>query len=596
MGALLGCGGLLVTGCVSMPDNGGVEPVDVSAKQPQMRVFAVPPREGAPPSEIIEGFLEALSSDDPQYSTARKYLTKKADQRWRPGLSTTVLADGPNTDHDRASRDSDGRGFTYALAGRRVATVNEQHAYQPEEGAYSETMHLTRQKNDQWRIDRLPAGVVLGESDFQRSYQGVNKYYFAARSSSDGSATHEPRLVADPVYMRRWSDPVTETVRSLLEGPTNWLNPVVVSRFPTGTALKKGTKALAPDDRNRLRVPLNERADRVSPSQCSRMAAQLFFTLKDVIPSGVEQVEFQNANGEALCALNADEAEAISPHRTADSPSYQYFIDVEHRLVRLPKTEGAPEPVPGALGSGEQELSTAAVSRDEDRAAGVSAGGRMLFVGPLLPGGALQETKVRSAGKGEAENRLTAPSWDGRGDLWVADRDPDNPRLLWLGQGEGEPVEVKVAGLGGGRVTSVRVTADGVRVALLVEKEGRTSLRIGRVERAGTAEHPEVAIRELRKAAPQMEEVTAISWAGGSRLVVAGKESGGVQQVRYVQSDGSESSGTALPGLTAVTGIAASEDDRLPLVASSEDGIVRLPSGANWRTVVKDGSAPVYPG
>jgi hypothetical protein len=45
-----------------------------------------------------------------------------------------------------------------------------------------------------------------------------------------------------------------------------------------------------------------------------------------------------------------------------------------------------------------------------------------------------------------------------------------------------------------------------------------------------------------------------------------------------------------------VKSIAASQDDRLPLVAYSEDGIVRLPSGAQWQKVVKDGSAPVYPG
>ena len=39
---------------------------------------------------------------------------------------------------------------------------------------------------------------------------------------------------------------MTQTVASLLDGPTNWLKPVVVSRFPTGTALQKGVRTLAP--------------------------------------------------------------------------------------------------------------------------------------------------------------------------------------------------------------------------------------------------------------------------------------------------------------------------------------------------------------
>ena len=52
-----------------------------------------------------------------------------------------------------------------------------------------------------------------------------------------------------------------------------------------------------------------------------------------------------------------------------------------------------------------------------------------------------------------------------------------------------------------------------------------------------------------------------------------------------------------LPGLNRVKAVAASDDESRPLVAYSEDdGIVRLPAGANWQTMVKDGSSPVYPG
>ncbi len=65
----------------------------------------------------------------------------------------------------------------------------------------------------------------------------------------------------------------------------------------------------------------------------------------------------------------------------------------------------------------------------------------------------------------------------------------------------------------------------------------------------------------------------------------------------YVQVDGSTPVGSAPAALTGVKGIAASEDERLPLVAySEEDGIVRLLSGSKWQKLVKDGSAPVYPG
>ncbi len=165
-----------------------------------------------------------------------------------------------------------------------------------------------------------------------------------------------------------------------------------------------------------------------------------------------------------------------------------------------------------------------------------------------------------------------------------------------LREGAGEPLEVTAPGLDG-RVEALRVAADGVRIALIVEKNGKRSLFLGRIERdADASGETAVSIVELRSATPQLEEVTAMSWAGDSRLVVVGRESRGVQQMRYVQVDGSMPDGPQPAALTGVRDIAASEDEQLPLVAHSEDGIVRLSSGSQWQKVVTEGSAPVYPG
>ncbi|MCX5558163.1 LpqB family beta-propeller domain-containing protein [Streptomyces sp. NBC_00038] len=601
VGAYVGCGALLLAGCASMPDRGDLRDVESTPRaDSQVRVFAVPPREDAQPAEIVRGFLEALTSDDPQYETAFKYLAATARKTWDPYRSTAVLADGPNTElvHS-ASREGDEDGFLYQLSGRKVATVDAQHAYAPDSGSYTASVHLIQQKDKQWRIDGLPPGVVMGKSDFERNYESVNKYYFASDVSSgtDGQGGLL-RTVADPVYVRGEVDPMTEMVRTLLEGPTSWLDPVVTSSFPSGTELKKGVKSLSPDDRNWVTVPLNSKADRVGEAQCNKMAAQLLFTLQDLTPTGVEEVELQKSDGSQLCAVDADGAETVASHGTGQAPVYQYFIDAKQRLVRMPSGNGDkdPEPVPGALGEGDTKLRAAAVSRDEDIAAGVSTDGSSLYVGSLVSGSSLGEAVLHSEGK-TADDRLTTPSWDGRGDLWVADRDTKKPRLLLLEKGAGEPLVVSAPGLDG-RIDAVRVAADGVRIALIVEKDGKSSLQIGRIERdTKSGERPVVSILELRAAAPQLEEVTAMSWAGDSRLVVVGREEGGVQQMGYVQVDGSTPVGTAPSALTGVKEIAASEDERLPLVAhSEEDGIVRLSSGEQWQKVVKDGTAPVYPG
>lgn len=618
---VLGCGSLLVSGCASMPSSGDVHSVSASQRaDSQVQVYAVPPRPGAEPNEIVAGFLEAMTSDDPQFAMARQYLTAAAAKDWQAN-QVTVLAEGPDPQPNRSGdRGTDSNGFTFTVSGKPVAVVDKQRAYQPAkpQDTYSQTIHLVRQSGPdgtgrEWRIDALPEGLLLGQSDFQRIYRSVNKYYFAAG---------QDRLVADPVYVRQRTDPetqmnlVTQTVQSVLDGPTNWLKPVVTSKFPSGTALKSDTKSLALDDRNALKVPLNERASNVGEALCKRMAAQLLFTLRDLTTTRIGQVELDRANGSQLCVLSGDQAETYAPDRNSTSPG-QYFVDAGGHVERMradasgsdssggstDSSDGSDasvvtEPVQGPFGKGEQQVRTVAVSRDEKRAAGVSADGKSLLVAPLAAGGELVHTPVTSDDKDAKNGGLSAPSWDGRGDLWVADRNPSKSRLLRLAQGTGEPETVDVAGLNGAQIQQVRMSADGVRVALLVSEGGHTTLRIGRVERTGDGDKSVVSVVELRPGAPQMEDVTAVSWAGRSRLVVVGKEIGGVsQQLRYVQTDGSTSAAGTLPSVNKLTDIAATDDDRMPLVAhSQEDGIVRLPPGANWRTAVKKGSAPTYPG
>ncbi|GHD99747.1 LpqB family beta-propeller domain-containing protein [Streptomyces alanosinicus] len=589
-------GAVLLAGCASMPDSGDLKNVESTPRQDTgVRVFAVPPAEGAGPAEIMQGFLEALTSDDPGYDTARKYLTSDAASTWRPDRSTTVLAGGPSIEPGcRAGGSPDlPSSITCVLAGSRVATVDGQQAYQPTGGSFRRKVHLTRNPKDgQWRIDKLPDGVVMGKSDFQRNYTSVDKYYFA--SDTVVRSTGQPVAVADPVFVRSKVDPMTQMVRSLLAGPSGWLDPVVRSGFPMGTALQKDVSGLAPDDQNKLTVPLNLKDSQVKATSCTEMATQVLFTLRNLAPT-LESVELQGVGGHRLCDLSEERAESAAWHGSAKSPDNLYYLDGKHRLVRMPtgSTNTDALAVPGPLGEGAKALESVAVSRDEHSAAGVGDQGRSLYMTSLTTGASLGGALVTSQGP-TAHDRLTTPSWDARGDLWVADRDPQRARLYILRQGATKAEQVAVPDLPG-QITDARVAGDGVRIALVVEKDDKQSLLIGRVQHGdGTGQG--MSVVDLRSAAPDLEQVTALSWAGDSRLLVVGREQGGVLQMRYVQVDGSTLDGPTPGGLPGVKAIAASEDERVPLVAYSDDGIVRLPSGAQWQKVDKDGTAPVYPG
>ncbi|MEV8533567.1 LpqB family beta-propeller domain-containing protein [Streptomyces sp. NPDC051211] len=595
-GALaLGGAGLLLAGCASMPTHGEVRAVSHSqGADSQVRVYGVPPAANASPSEIVGGFLEAMTSDDPQLSTARQYLTTEAAKTWKPGSGITVLSAGLGRSPDKPGKhQKEPEAPRFKLSGNKVATVDERSAYHPETGGvqFEQYLELVRQGNE-WRISSLPDGLVLSESDFQRIFMPVNKYYFASGT-----------LVADPVYVRQRTDPdsrmdkMTQTVQSLLDGPSKWLGPVVTSSFPTGTALKDGTKSLSYDAQNTLRVPLNDKVDNVTEPQCQKMATQLMYTVRDLTSSRLARVELVRPDKSVLCGV--DESVAATIANRVPSPRHEYYIE-GHKLlsVDLPSD---PEhsferavPVGGPLSSAPQlKVGTAAVAYEEKRAGVVSEDGHNLYVVSLTTAGPLPAPLLTS----RVKDGLSAPSWDGRGDLWVADRDPQHPVLWRVPAGTGTPQKVEVAGLDGRRIEALRVSSDGVRIALLFSKDGRKNLYIGRVERPeGAADAGRVSVRELRPAAPQMADVTAMSWAPRGRLLVVGRESGGVMQARYMQADGSMVAGS-LPGATGLSEVAASEDEKKPVVAySSDDGIVWLPPGAQWLTVSAAGSSPVYPG
>ncbi|MBW1603257.1 hypothetical protein JJV70_14335 [Streptomyces sp. JJ66] len=609
VGALLTASLMLLTGCAAMPSSGDVQPIEGQRRteaDAHVRVFGVPPEPGEHPLQIVRGFLEATTSDESEYETARKYLTESTAKEWDPFAGTTVVSGGPEVPAGGALPGNGGEGYTVEVTGKQIALVDGKNAYAPRDDGFLATFRLVKQSG-QWRIDQLPDGLVLGEADFERIYRSVNTYYFAALGPEAGDVRGGRNvLVSDPVYLRRHVDPVTETVRALLQGPTDWLRPVVTSAFPTGVHLAS-RQQLALDDSGGLDVELagveEKKPLRVEHTQCARMASQLLHTVDHQSSTRVKHVTLRDAGGSELCGLGREAAQEYAPGllgglpASAAAASSSYYLDQDRRLVELSEDEKTGAPVAGPFGTGRLPMRHIAVSRDEKTTAGVSLDGGKLYVAPLEKGTSFGQPSVSSAGKSENGERLTGPSWDGLGDLWVADQNPDEPRLLRLRAGTGTPQEVRVRGLGDGRVQALKVAADGVRIALLVRAGDRTTLQLGRVERERAADgEPSATVTGLRDIAPQLENVVAVSWAGGSRLVVVGKEFGGVQQVRVMSTDGSPGTPAKLPGVNEIESIAATEDETKPLLADSAEGIVRLPPDGDWLQVAEEGHAPVYPG
>lgn len=590
---------LLLAGCASMPGSGEVRKADdgeTAGADAQVQVFGIPPQPGETPSEIVSGFLEATTSGEPDFDTAKKYLATGFRKQWDPLARITVLSDRRN--EVGADTDPDATTATVGVNGNMAAVVDTKHAYEPAHGDFRTQVHLVRQHGE-WRIDRLDDGLVLSASDFKRIYHSVNLYYFADLGADANRTDGAPRqtLVADPVYLRQQSpDALASTVTALLGGPTKWLAPAATSAAPRGTKLysQKQGQSVTLDDSQSLKVRLGTAADKLHGEQCTRLAAQLFATVQGQSSVRLKSVEVLRADGSSACEQSSAEAQSYGPGNLVGASGERYFIGAEHQLYELPADGGTKAtPVLGAFGSSKTaDLGSVAVRRDERMAAGVKRNGRHLVVGSL-DGGEARTSSLVSAAK-NPKNGLSAPSWDGFGDLWVADRNPAVSKLYVVPDGTGEPAEVTVPQLNG-RIESLRVSSDGTRIALVVDEAGTPTLQLGLIKRGGSPAQPNFTVEDLRDLTAG-QSVSSMSWAGPSRLVVLGSDEGsGGQQIQYVSTDGSAVP-AQLGSIGEAVSVAASEDPSRPLMASYGGSVYWLPTDLSWKKVTPKGDSPVYPG
>jgi hypothetical protein len=585
---------VLLAGCAAMPDSGEVSEVNAAEhgddQNLQVRVFPVHPQKGLDPQELLQNFLDATVGDEAGYTTAKEYLTDDEARRWNPEAKVVVLTGNPRV---RLGATTDNRAQVL-VEGSGVAELDGHKTYRPEKNDFRAAFTFQKVKGE-WRISHLPDGLIVNETNFDNVYERVNRYYYAAADPSRPSAEH-PVLVPDPIYLRRRIDPLTEAAKAVAAGPSGWLAPAVTSAFNGVTVL---SQQASPDDSRNIRVKVSSPDLQEHRVTCREMAVQLLSTFADQANGSVGRVSVLDRQGRTGCEADLQQVRAY----TAASAGGLYYQDsTTWRLMRLVSEDGtvggtpAPgsNPVAGPLGEPRQQprMGAIAVRRDGELAAAVSQNGRTLYEAALSPGAKLEPTGVAS----QADQGLSEPTWDSHGDLWIADRNPAAPRVLMLRGTHAYPVTVE--GLGGRTVQGLKISSDGTRVALLLaDAKGVHTVEMGLVRHFGAATEPQAVISGLRPVAPQLVDVTAVSWADTDQLLILGREAEGVKHPQLVGVDGSHSDDTTLQAPEGETRVAASEDPKSAVYADSQDHkIYRLEANGQWRAVARNAMAPVYPG
>ena len=556
---LTGCGSLPASLMAQVPTTGPIQQgaqVNLDRKDQFIRVIARSPRDGMTPTQIVQGFLDASASFDGDHAVAREYLTGSANSRWLPGLQVSVY-DGA------AVVTSSGSSVT--LTASQTGRIDEIGRYvvaspgQDLRGSFQ----LVRD-GTQWRIDRLPQGLLLSASDVDRAYRSFAVYFF---NPSFSALVPDARMI--PVLGPGQG---TTLVRYLLDGPSDWLAPAVRTGFPDGVGLNIES---VPIDGGVARVDLKSSVLLADDGTREALSQQLVWTLGQL--SDVTSVEI-TAGGQQLVVPGVSSPQPVdawpkvNPDALPDNSSG--YVARSRSVVRLVTTTD--RAVPGDAGSGAVSFLRFAIDRLSTAVAGIDADG-------TLWRGAIAEDAPLLALIGD--EALAAPVFDADGNIWVVNALTGLTRVDRIGR----RAEVDVAGLPAESSLLAAVPSrDGTRCALIVQQGVRTALYVGVIVRSNVG--APMTIADPIRVETRLTEAISVGWAGANSLLVIGSD--GAESLQVFDLNLARGSIIGIGAPEAPVMVAAAPG--LPALVGAADGWIYEYVGSNWRKRTS-GTSPAYP-
>jgi hypothetical protein len=575
----------LVAGCAGIPTSGPVHQagqLNGVGDEPFTRIVAAGPAEGADPDAILTGFLAASASFDDDHAVARQFLTANASRTWSPTERVVVYqpVTGPPGPFS-------GGKDAFHFSAPQVGMLTAQGAYTGSPGGTVVTADFTLTKVDgQWRIDKLPPGLLLTTNDLTRAYQSYDIYFpNAARDV----------LVPDEVLLPRGPGVSTSLVRAVLQGPTPWLSKAVRTAVPTGTHLVVDS---VPVSDGVAQVDLTGPAASISRSEAQAMSAQIVWTLRQL--GGVTGVRI-TVDGVPLRVPGVGDLQGIGEWQSydpdggmADAKGYA-VSDKGRAVVVSDQAQGSLLPVRGPLGDGSITSALVVPSYDGTTLAALDPDRRRLIVAGMTSGA---KADVVLTG-----TRLTAPSWDRQGDLFVVNTAGPTANAWMVPAGTTQPRRVTIDASGlphGSTITTLRVSRDGTRVALVVSSKGIGQAYLGLLHRSGDG----VALSGFRTmttgndATGGSGSVVDVAWATADRLLLltrSGPDRAAISQAGLVDLNGTDvlGYGTLPDGVMAAV---AAAPGHFILSSDTAGSVWRYNNGiGSWRRL-GNGVLPAYPG
>jgi hypothetical protein len=437
-------------GCVTLPESGPVVDAGDTSNEDSAAGETYdppPPQEGDSATDIVGGFLDAMTATPIQQKPAREFLTTDGQAAWNPGLETITY---PGTLTPRGESR-----VTVTLTD--ADHLDSRGAWQ---GALPEdernlSFLMKRDDDGEWRIDEAPDALIVPEAWFEQHYRQVSLYFF------DPTGTV---LVPEPVFVPNGDQLASTLVAGLLQGPGAGLAHVSQSLLPAGPL---ELSVPVPDD-GVASITLTGAADLPSPQDVVPMLAQLAWTLRQEPDIRAFRLTIGNEPVQLPGGVSQFSVETGAQYDPNGVQSSGLLYGLRNgALVSGPPS--ALDPVDGPLGHPEIALRSVAVSLDGSMAGAVEDTGRSALVAPVhssTHAGSEKVTEVAS----DATN-LLEPAWDLHGRMWLVDRAADGARISYV---ENDKVHaLDVPRLTGRDVKRFLVSRDGSRLVAVIHRGKR---------------------------------------------------------------------------------------------------------------------------
>lgn len=532
----------LVSSCAGLPTNDRVtqHSSGLDVKNANTSPARAPgPLAGATPEAIIEGFVRAGVDSIENYAVARQYLSSSFAGRWNPVGTTRVYR---NTVQPRSDDSGTAEG-TYHVRFQQTATVNSQGITSTFPEAQTETQDFTVVMEDnQWRINSCPDGLWLDGTEFERVFSPCRLYFY-------------DRAFRYAVPDIRWfphTDRYFEMlVRTLMIGPASYLKDVAFSALNESMSLETASMSGNQDVLVRLS------GERLDDNRLARVREQIMHGLENFSGLGKTEV-FYNGTLIPENAPNGFSAVKLNP----GVPARTVAINSNGQMVaRDDYMSNAGEQL---LLRGVSQLSSPAMGYSADVYACLANDAASLYT--------VYQGTARRVWQSTA---LTAPSFDAYGWVWAA----DGGGIVRAFKPDSEDANERERGVDIGlswqrnlSFTSLNVSHDGARIAIVASTEGASAVIISGIVRDDAGKP--LRLTEMVRLSSSVTPRNA-RWAGDQSVVVVNVKNG---ESEVISLSGEETKLDRLDGVMTIS----TADNTSNIIAHRSDGSCYLMEERGW--------------